>query len=143
MITQLIILSLIISVVAFSSCHLNGNINKEVEYIRIIYYPNPQLRDSPLEIVVDHDYQKKYLVNIINEADRTKWDAPDRVLTEGRYKVEFVYRDKSVHVFDVSGYRYFYWENRDTDLDNPKLLFAIREYIFDEFIKGGIRFEPC
>jgi len=143
MIKQMIILSLIISVVAILSCHSNLNVNKEVEYIKVIYYPNPDLRSSPLEILVDHDFQKKFFVNIVNEAGKTKWDALDRALTEGRYKVEFVFQDKSVHVFDVSGYRYFYWENRDIDLDNPELLFVIRDLIFDELIKSGIRLEPC
>lgn len=116
---------------------------EEVKFINIIYHPSPHLRDNPLKISIKSEGMKKILIKKINKSKASSKSIKE-ALVEGNYKIYVNYgEDKIQDVFSITSSGFVYWENRDKNLKNEKLLVFIRSILFDELINRGIKIQKC
>ncbi|HOR45406.1 MAG TPA: hypothetical protein PK624_11505 [Spirochaetota bacterium] len=140
----------VLAIFLFTCCltATNDNIPKDqVSKIEIIYYPVPSLKKTPLKMVYSKNSGEATIITrIINKSRFVPLSkVPKTAIAEGHYVITTVYETENrKDVFEVSMPNYFYCKSKNKYLcseTTEELLFLMREILFGELQKKGIRFE--
>lgn len=135
-------LLLILFMISFFSTNCQ-NINfdqKEIKAITILFQPNPDLRNSPIEIKLD-EFSINSFIKILRKSKK-KYSTVKEAIYDGRYEIDIVFNNaaKNEKIIVSSSYQ-FSLENLDVTFSNPILLNYLRNLLFEELIERKIKLE--
>jgi hypothetical protein len=139
MATKVIYLFFPLLLIITSCCPIKPIAIETVRDIKITLHPDKTLREKPLVLFLKK-YQIETLVEILNYSNCADADLKFG-MSEGEYLIEIFYRDNTVDEIFIPDPICFIWRTKKQIMKNNVLGHYIRELLFENLKKQGIRLE--